>query len=390
MRDGVSVTRRFIGTIHDETAAIANPRREKEVAGCAISGIMSTSGRLMNGEIIIRSIANMKCRSNGLGGGFAGYGIYPEHADRYCFHIMFMNPDRRTDLETFLARYFSVMESERVPTRKVKGIENAPLLWRYFLDIDPSYLEDTNEHDYVVDVVMAINTAFEGAYVFSSGKNMGVFKGVGFPEDIGEYFRLDDYEAHTWISHGRFPTNTPGWWGGAHPFNLLNWSVVHNGEISSYGINMRHLEMYGYRCTLMTDTEVVAYTLDLLLRRHNLPLDIAAAVIAPPLWSEIDAMPESERTLYTTLRQVYGPLMLNGPFSFVIADGQRMWGITDRIHLRPLIAARKDDLFFLASEEAAIREVSPNLDEVWMPRAGEPVVAELQPVPSPAKAGETV
>ena len=25
----------------------------------------------------------------------------------------------------------------------------------------------------------------------------------------------------------------PGWWGGAHPFALLDYSVVHNGEISS-------------------------------------------------------------------------------------------------------------------------------------------------------------
>lgn len=378
------MNRNLIGTINEGTVAYANPRLEKDTAGCAISGVMSTRGRMIGGDVIIRSIAIMNCRSNGLGGGFAGYGIYPEHADRYCFHVMFMKPDVRVEVEDFLSKRFSVIESERVPTRKVRSVTNAPLFWRYFLEVDEAQLEDVNEHDYVVDAVMAINTLFEGAYVFSSGKNMGVFKGVGFPEDIGEYFRIDEYRAHTWISHGRFPTNTPGWWGGAHPFNLLNWSVVHNGEISSYGINMRHLEMYGYRCTLMTDTEVVAYTLDLLMRRHNLPLEIAAAVIAPPLWSVIDAMPEEERELYRTLRVVYGPLMLNGPFSFVIADGERMWGITDRIHLRPLVAARKDDLFFLASEESAIREIAPELDEVWMPRAGEPVVAELETVAAQA------
>ena len=71
---------------------------------------------------------------------------------------------------------------------------------------------------------------------------MGAFKGVGFPEEIGHYFLLEEYEGHTWIGHNRFPTNTPGWWGGAHPFTLLDWSIVHNGEISSYGINSRYLE----------------------------------------------------------------------------------------------------------------------------------------------------
>ncbi len=90
---------------------------------------------------------------------------------------------------------------------------------------------------------MKINTVKNGkALIFSSGKNMGVFKGVGFPEDIAEYFCLDEYEGYMWICHGRYPTNTPGWWGGAHPFNLLDWSIAHNGELSSYGANRRFLE----------------------------------------------------------------------------------------------------------------------------------------------------
>ena len=71
---------------------------------------------------------------------------------------------------------------------------------------------------------------------------MGAFKGVGYPKDIGAFYRICDYDAWAWTAHGRFPTNTPGWWGGAHPFTLLNWSVVHNGEISSYDANRRYVE----------------------------------------------------------------------------------------------------------------------------------------------------
>ena len=47
-------------------------------SGCAISGIFSKSGERIAGDKIITSIATMHDRSNGLGGGFAGYGIYPE------------------------------------------------------------------------------------------------------------------------------------------------------------------------------------------------------------------------------------------------------------------------------------------------------------------------
>ena len=95
---------------------------------------------------------------------------------------------------------------------------------------------------------------------------------------------------YLWTAHNRFPTNTPGWWGGAHPFGLLDWTVVHNGEISSYGTNRRYLEMQGYHCTMFTDTEVMAYAADFLMRRHNLPVEVAAKVMAPPLWVEIERM----------------------------------------------------------------------------------------------------
>lgn len=40
-------------------------------SGCAISGIFSKNAKRINGEAIIKSIATMHDRSNGLGGGFA-------------------------------------------------------------------------------------------------------------------------------------------------------------------------------------------------------------------------------------------------------------------------------------------------------------------------------
>ena len=58
-------------------------------SGCAISGIFSKSGKRINGEDIIKSISVMHDRSNGLGGGFAGYGIYPEYKRQYAFHVFY-------------------------------------------------------------------------------------------------------------------------------------------------------------------------------------------------------------------------------------------------------------------------------------------------------------
>jgi glutamate synthase domain-containing protein 1 len=232
--------------------------------------------------------------------------------------------------------------------------------------------------DYVVHVVMLINSTVDGAFVASSGKNMGVFKGVGYPELIGHYFLLEEYEGHTWTGHNRFPTNTPGWWGGAHPFALLDWTIVHNGEISSYGINSRYLEQFGYKCTLGTDTEVAAYLFDLLLRRHRLPLSLACKVLAAPLWEEIDRMTPEQAALMTSLRAVYGPALLNGPFAIVLGFNGGMVALNDRIKLRPLVAARKGDVLCVASEESAIRQIIPAPDAVWAPKAGEPVIARIK------------
>ncbi|MEK7280879.1 MAG: hypothetical protein AAB037_00810, partial [Chloroflexota bacterium] len=242
---------------------------DKVMAACSLFGVMDTSGSCFSGHEAIRAIANMHVRSNGLGGGFAVYGLYPEMAQYYAFHVMYLDPDAQRDTEAFLKRHFYVIQAEEVPTKKTTGIERAPKLWRYFMDIGEHKPEGQDDGDYVVDRVMEINTQLDSSFVFSSGKNMGVFKGVGFPEQIAHYFCLEEYKGYLWTAHGRFPTNTPGWWGGAHPFSLLDWTVVHNGEISSYGINSRFLEHYGYHCTMQTDTEVVAYAMDLLLRKHG-------------------------------------------------------------------------------------------------------------------------
>lgn len=355
--------------------------REGEIripSGCAIAGIMNEDGKRISGEKIIQAISVMRERSNGLGGGFSAYGIYPEFKDYYAFHVMFDDEAGRHGTETFLQETTVVVKSEAIPIRKQPTVTDAPLLWRYFLEVPKSKLNGLSEEDYVMRLVMHVNDSIDGAFVFSSGKNMGVFKGVGYPEDIGRFFRLEEYEAYLWTAHGRFPTNTPGWWGGAHPFSLLGWSVVHNGEISSYGINKRYLEMFGYRCTLMTDTEVIVYLLDLLMRRHNLPLDIACLILAPPFWKDIDRMEENRREAITALRMIYGSAMLNGPFSIIVAHEKEMIGLTDRIMLRPLVIARKDATIYMASEEAAIREICPYPDRVWTPRGGVPVIARLK------------
>lgn len=358
-------------------------KREGEIripAGCAISGIMNQKGIRFSGVDIIKSIALMHDRSNGLGGGFAAYGIYPSHKDFYAFHIFFDGRDAREKTEEFLNEHYDIDLAGKIPTKKMPIIKKSPLIWRYFAKPKEGKLVESalTEDEYTAQCVIFINSNIKGAYVFSSGKNMGAFKAVGFPEDVGEFYKLDEYKGHLWTAHGRFPTNTPGWWGGAHPFTLLDWSIVHNGEISSYDANRRYVEMYGYQCNLQTDTEVITYLFDLLVRKHKINLELAARILTAPSWDEIDAMDVEQKELFTTLRRVYSSALINGPFSIILGSNKGVLALNDRLKLRALVAATKGDNLYLASEEAAIKVICKNPDKIWYVEGGKPVVMNLE------------
>ena len=349
-------------------------------SGCAIAAVISKAGNRMPGSKIMEAMKPMHDRSNGLGGGFAGYGIYPEYKDFYALHMFFDARATRKNCEVFLKERFEIVQSEIVPTRKIPAITDEPIIWRYFVSPLRSALAamQVDEKEFVARTVMKINTEMPGAYVFSSGKNMGTFKAVGFPEDVGEFYRLEEYAGYSWTAHGRYPTNTPGWWGGAHPFTLLDYSIVHNGEISSYDANRRFIEMFGYKCNLQTDTEVITYIMDYLLRRQGLTLEEAASVIAAPFWSTIQKQDAKVRRELTYLRTVFSSLLITGPFSIVFGFDGGLMALNDRLKLRSMVIGEKEDKVFIASEESAIRAMEPNVENVWAPTGGEPVIVTVK------------
>ena len=351
-------------------------------SGCAIAGIIDRSGTRHDGSDILTSIALMHDRSNGLGGGFAAYGIYPDYAELYAFHIMYESVEARRETEAYLDTYFMSEKQERIPVDASANIKDAPDIWRYFLAPHPVRLSMSgmDESEYTMQHVFHINGRIKGAFVASSGKNMGAFKGVGYPEDIGEFYRIADYKAWAWTAHGRFPTNTPGWWGGAHPFTLLNWSVVHNGEISSYDANRRYVEQFGYDCELQTDTEVITYLFDLLARRHGFSQQMAAHIMTAPAWDEIDRMDPPQRAFETALRITYPSALVNGPFSVIIGSNEGLLALNDRLKLRALITAEKGSMTYLASEQAANEVICPDAENIHSLDGGEPFLVLLDEV----------
>ena len=334
----------------------------------------------MDGSAIKQALSMMNERGSGQGAGYVAYGIYPEFRDLYALHVFFDDVrENKPGLDEILEKRGTVVHDEEIPTSDEAKIRKVHTPWRYFFRPDRSLMPKsaTPDDDIVMQIMMEVNTARNGTLIFSSGKNLGVFKASGWPEDVADFYRIQDYRGYLWLAHNRYPTNSPGWWGGAHPFNLLNWSVVHNGEITSYGTNQRYIQSYGYQCTMYTDTEVVAYLFDLLVRKHGLSFRMACRALAPPFWDEIDRMPPKEQEINRAIRLTYGPALMNGPFAICIASEDSLVGFTDRIKLRPLISGELGDRLYISSEEAAIRVLEPDVENITMPKAGEPVIGRV-------------
>jgi glutamate synthase domain-containing protein 1 len=137
--------------------------------------------------------------------------------------------------------------------------------------------------------------------------------------------------------------------------------------------------MFGYKCTLQTDTEVITYIMDYLIRVQGLTLKEAANVIAAPFWSTIESKEdEKEREKHIYLRTVFSSLLVTGPFSIVLGFDGGLMALNDRLKLRSMVIGEKDDRVFIASEEAAIRTMEPDAGNIYAPAGGEPVIVKVK------------
>ena len=59
------------------------------MGGCGIAGCISLDGRLIAGDRIRAMLTIMEERENGLGAGYACYGLFPSRKDQYCLQFFF-------------------------------------------------------------------------------------------------------------------------------------------------------------------------------------------------------------------------------------------------------------------------------------------------------------
>ncbi|GBC70787.1 Glutamine--fructose-6-phosphate aminotransferase [isomerizing] [Candidatus Calditenuaceae archaeon HR02] len=224
---------------------------------------------------------------------------------------------------------------------------------------------------------MLWSNGFKGR-IYSWGRFVDVYKGVGYPVDVYSLYQMGDgsLEADLWIAHTRQPTNSPGrlpvW---SHPFSSGDWAIVHNGDISSFGSNMEFLWSLGYKSFVGTDSEVIAYLLDYLTSFQHLNVQEAVKILCNRFNRGLPD-PETVKLLYK-----WRGARLDGPFSVIggFCDGHDVYMVAfaDRFKFRPIIVGEDENYIYAASEEAQIRTINPEA-RVWTIEPGEYFLASLK------------
>ncbi len=397
--------------------------KSAEEGGCGVTGFACTVP--LAGKFIYEPSVQMQNRGNGKGGGIAAVGLIPEQLgisrevlnDYYLLQIALLDPACHAELERqFILPSFEVAVSARLPHiddhRDIPGLEvRPPDVHRYIVRVKPEALrvfahqtglEKLSPRDLEDEFVWRnsyrLNDEYyaslgeKRAFVLSHGRDLLVFKLVGYAEQNVEYYQLQDFKAHAWIAHQRYPTKGRVWHpGGAHPFVGLNEALVHNGDFANYYSVCDYLRQRNIRQQFLTDTEVSVQLFDLWDRVYKYPLEYIIEALAPTTELDFDQLPPEKQTIYRQIQATHIHASPDGPWFFIIARSQpdkkrvQLLGITDTAMLRPQVFALSDSgdvqIGLVCSEKQAIdatlrslakedMRFCPVADKYWNARGG--------------------
>jgi glutamate synthase domain-containing protein 1 len=397
-------------------------KKHEEEGGCGVTGFISSIP--VSGRHIFEPSIQMHNRGNGKGGGIAAVGLSADDLGvtqdvldtHYMLQIALLDPDSRPDVEAFsIEPFLEVIKAEGLPMlddyREVEGLEvRPPDVWRYFvrakkdaLDrfVDENKLHDLNpgkaEDEFIYQNSFRLNQQFyaslgeQKAFVLSHGRNIMILKIVGYAEQVAQYYLLEDFKAHGWIAHQRYPTKGRVWHpAGAHPFIGLNEALVHNGDFANYHAVSEYLKQHNIFPQFLTDTEVSVLLLDLLSRTFEYPIEYIIEAMAPTTEHDFDLLPKEKQHIYRYIQSAHIHGSPDGPWFFIIARNDpdknniQLIGITDTSMLRPQVFALQEgevQIGFICSEKQAIDATLQSLakeddrfcpvaDKYWNARGG--------------------
>jgi glutamate synthase domain-containing protein 1 len=395
---------------------------EAEEGGCGVTGFACSVP--VGGRHIFEPSVQMHNRGNGKGGGIAAVGLSAaklgvdqETLDNdFLLQVALLDESILPEMESrFIKPYFRIAHEAFVDTvddyRDIPGLEvKPPAVKRYFVRVKPDVLTHFQkdrglemlstaeaEKEFIYQNTYQLNLSLysalgeKRAFVLSHGRNMMIMKIVGYAEQVAQYYKLEDFDAHIWIAHQRYPTKGRVWHpGGAHPFIGLDEALVHNGDFANYYSVSEYLKQRNIYPLFLTDTEVSVQVFDLLNRVYGYPLEYIIEALAPTGEMDFDHLPDEKQRIYRQIQAAHIHGSPDGPWFFIIARNDiqkkqyQLIGITDTSMLRPQVfALQKGDveIGLICSEKQAIDATLESLakedprfgtiaDHYWNARGG--------------------
>jgi glutamate synthase domain-containing protein 1/glutamate synthase domain-containing protein 3 len=395
---------------------------EAEEGGCGVTGFACNIP--VSGKHIFEPSVQMHNRGNGKGGGLAAVGLVAEKLgvdqktldEDFLLQVALLDETVLPELEArFIKPLFRIDHEAFIDSiedyRDIKGLDvKPPQVKRYFVRVKPEALEafqktrnlemlpkDKAEEECIYQNTYQLNLALysalgdKKAFVLSHGRNMMILKIVGYAEQVAQYYQLENFDAHIWIAHQRYPTKGRVWHpGGAHPFIGLDEALVHNGDFANYYSVSEYLRQRNVYPLFLTDTEVSAQVVDLLNRVYGYPLEYIIEALAPTSEMDFDHLPEEKQRIYRQIQAAHIHGSPDGPWFFIIARTDvrnkqfQLIGITDTAMLRPQVFALQKgevEIGLICSEKQAIDATLESLakedprfgtiaDQYWNARGG--------------------
>jgi len=398
-------------------------KKSAEEGGCGVTGFISSVP--VRGRHIFEPSVQMHNRGNGKGGGIAAVGLSAQSLGvsqdvldtHYLLQVALLDPQVRPEVEqSCIEPFFEIHKTGQIPAlkdfRDIDGLTvRPPDVWRYFVRVKKDILDrfitgneladmDVRkaEDEFVYQNSFKLNQKFyaslgeQKAFVLSHGRNLMILKIVGYAEQVAQYYLLEDFKAHGWIAHQRYPTKGRVWHpGGAHPFIGLDEALVHNGDFANYHAVAEYLKQNNVFPQFLTDTEVSVLLLDLLNRTFEYPIEYIIEAMAPTTEHDFDLLPADKQRIYRQIQSHHVHGSPDGPWFFIIARNNpyqnffQLIGITDTAMLRPQVFALQEgagvQIGLICSEKQAIdatlqnlaaedARFSPIADKYWNARGG--------------------
>jgi glutamate synthase domain-containing protein 1 len=306
---------------------------------CGIAGIVYKDGKLHNvGEDMTNMLNALQHRGPD-SAGFSLYGGLDLEENEYLLNIEFDKKDDKLlkKVKKTINKVTPVISDKKIETMDSNCLYQCKII--------------LDEFDSLKPLIRDIDAIDDSAVVINGEHSFRMVKDVGHVVDIADRYNVRNIMGTHGIGHTRFATESGVDLYHAHPFQtyiLRDVTLVHNGQITNYWKVRDALERKGHIFETNNDTEcLVHYIADKISGGYSLEEALEQSIVD-----------------------------MDGPFSYIVATPQGIGIAKDKLGLRPGVMAENDEIFAIASEEVALKEVI-NIDEVEQIYPGETRVFEI-------------